>query len=311
MNQTVNPSFEYSAPLQWTAFARDSSCAEAKDFITLVKPGVMALVVYSAFVGLLLAPGQMHPFLSLVTVFAIALGSGGAAAFNMWYDRDIDRLMTRTQKRPIPQGRIAPQDALSFAILLSLTSLFLLYLSSNLVATAILGFSIFFYSYIYTVVLKRSTAQNIVIGGAAGAFPPVIGWAAVTGELTSLVPWVLFLIIFLWTPSHFWALALYRSKDYAVAKIPMLPVTAGIQVTKVNIFLYTLALVGASFLLPYVYSTGLIYLSAAAILGAIYILLALRLFQSNRMAPSMQLFTYSIFYLFLLLSAAIVNQKLF
>ena len=299
------------AATERTAFSCDSSGSEAQDFITLVKPGVMTLVVYSAFVGLLLAPGQMHPFLSFITIFAIALGSGAAAAFNMWYDRDIDILMNRTQNRPIPQGRIAPQDALSFAILLSITSLFLLYLSSNLIATALLGFSIFFYGYIYTVVLKRSTSQNIVIGGAAGAFPPVIGWAAVTGEMTSLLPWVLFLIIFLWTPSHFWALALYRSKDYAIAKIPMLPVTAGIQITKVNILIYTFALVGASFLIPLVCTTGLIYVSAATVLGIVYIILAIRLFHNNRMAPSMHLFTYSIFYLFLLFSAVIVNQKLF
>ncbi len=192
------------------SFSTDSYGATAKDFITLTKPGVLLLVVYTAAIGLFLAPHSLHPFISLIVIFAIAMGSAGAAAFNMWYDRDIDSIMKRTQDRPIPRGVISPGDALIFSILLSVTSVMTLYMATGTLAASLLAFSIFFYGFIYTVLLKRHTSQNIVIGGIAGAFPPVIGWAAATGSMNALEPWLLFAIIFLWTPSHFWALALYR-----------------------------------------------------------------------------------------------------
>ncbi len=225
----------------------DNDGATAQDFITLTKPGVLLLVVYTAAIGLFLAPTSLHPFMNLVVIFAIAMGSAGAAAFNMWYDRDIDCVMKRTKKRPIPRGVISPGDTLAFAILVSVTSVMVLYMAAGAVAASLLAFSIFFYAFIYTVLLKRHTSQNIVIGGAAGAFPPVIGWAAATGSLNALEPWLLFAIIFLWTPSHFWALALYRSQDYKDAKVPMLPVTAGIKHTKVQIFVYSILMIIASF----------------------------------------------------------------
>lgn len=244
-------------------FASDSHGATAQDFITLLKPGVLLLVVYTAAVGLFLSPTSLHPFISLIVIFAIAMGSGGAAAFNMWYDRDIDCVMSRTKKRPLPRGIISPNDALSFSILLSVTSVLVLFMATNAVAASLLAFSIFFYAFVYTVLLKRHTSQNIVIGGAAGAFPPVIGWVAATGTASALEPWLLFAIIFLWTPSHFWALALYRSQDYKMANVPMLPVTAGIKHTKYQILIYAILLVISSFGPLFVKDLSLFYLSTA------------------------------------------------
>lgn len=293
-------------------FSPDSSQASPQDFLTLTKPGVLLLVVYTAAIGLLLNPQALHPVLSLISIFAIALGSAGAGAFNMWYDRDIDGVMKRTQRRPIPRGVIAPDDALIFSSLLSVTSIMILYMATNWVAAALLAFSIFFYAGIYTIGLKRSTSQNIVVGGAAGAFPPVIGWLAASptplDSLTALEPWLLFTLIFLWTPSHFWALALYRCDDYIKAQIPMLPVTAGIAHTKVQIFIYALLLVGASFLLPLIKPVSLFYLSAAGILGSIYIYLSIILWGPTSPATSMRLFGYSIFYLFLLFTAILLDK---
>ena len=209
--------------------------ASVRDLISLLKPRVMSLVVFTGLVGLLLAPDSIHPVLAVVAVICIAVGAGASGAINMWYDRDIDAVMARTKSRPIPSGRIEPEVALGFGISLSLGSVMLMGLAVNWVAAGLLAFTIFFYIIIYTIVLKRRTPQNIVIGGASGAFPPMIGWAAVTGDI-SLAPIILFAIIFLWTPPHFWALALYRCEDYEKANIPMLPVISGKKVTRWHIF---------------------------------------------------------------------------
>lgn len=241
MSTSPNPNLQQVRTLD-CSYATDSSRSTPDDFLVLTKPGVLLLVIYTAAVGLILAPGSFHPFLSLTVIFAIALGSAGAAAFNMWYDRDIDLVMERTKNRPIPQKRIAPTDALTFAWLLSCSSVFILYIATNVYAAALLAFSIFFYAVIYTMWLKRRTPQNIVIGGAAGAFPPVIGWAAVTGTITDALPWLLFAIIFIWTPSHFWALAVHKSADYKSAKIPMMPTIKGIAYTKTQIVIYSVTL---------------------------------------------------------------------
>jgi protoheme IX farnesyltransferase len=214
--------------------------ASLGDFVALLKPRVMSLVVFTGIVGLLLAPGAVHPLLAAVAVLCIAVGAGAAGAINMWYDRDIDALMARTRERPIPAGRVTPAVALGLGISLAVASVAIMGLALNWVAAGLLAFTIFFYVVVYTIGLKRRTPQNIVIGGAAGAFPPMIGWAAVSGELT-LAPFILFAIIFLWTPPHFWALALFRRGDYDKAGIPMLPVVAGEAVTRRQILVYTLS----------------------------------------------------------------------
>ncbi len=288
-------------------FSTNSNLATPQDFLTLAKPGVLILVVYTAAAGLFLSPSPLHPFLSLIAIFAISLGSAGAAAFNMWYDRDIDLIMKRTQKRPLPQGHIAPNDALAFAWLLSITSVMLLYMATNFLAASLLAFSIFFYAVIYTVFLKRSTSQNIVIGGAAGAFPPVIGWAAATNSLAGFEPWILFAIIFIWTPSHFWALAVYRSEDYKKAKIPMMPLTAGIKKTKKQIVFYSILLVITSLSILFVKPISPFYITSALLLGAFYIALSLKLYASSKPSYGMKLFGYSIFYLFFLFSSLLID----
>jgi len=293
------------------SIAEDSALPEASsigDYFTLLKPGVMSLVVFTGAVGMWLAPGQMHPGLQLITIFSIALGSGAGAAINMWYDRDIDAVMKRTQNRPIPAGRIAADDALAMGLMLALLSVGLLGLAANWVAAAWLAFAIFFYGVIYTMVLKRSTSQNIVIGGAAGAFPAVIGWAAMTGDTGAALPWVLFSLVFLWTPPHFWALCLYRHDDYAKANIPMLPVTRGIAVTKNYIALYSIAMVACS-LLPYaLQASGVLYVGCASALGGYFLLLVLRVFRSDATRDAMRLFGYSILYLFLLFAALVADH---
>src|SRR5215813_129676 len=213
------------------------SIASVSDYVALMKPRVMSLVVFTALVGLMIAPGHLHPVIGFTALLCIAVGAGAAGALNMWYDADIDAVMRRTSDRPIPQGRIAPGEALAFGIVLAAFAVGVLGLLVSWLAAALLAFTIFFYVAVYTAWLKRSTPQNIVIGGAAGAFPPMIGWAATTGSL-SLEPVLLFLIIFFWTPPHFWALALYRTDDYARAGIPMLPVVAGDRTTRRQILLY-------------------------------------------------------------------------
>jgi protoheme IX farnesyltransferase len=211
------------------------------DYIALLKPRVMSLVVFTAVVGLVAAPGTMNPLLALIAILAIAIGAGASGALNMWYDADIDKVMSRTAKRPVPAGRVTPGEALGFGLVLSVLSVMTLGVLVNWLSASLLAFTIFFYAVIYTMWLKRWTPQNIVIGGAAGSFPPMIGWAAATGNI-SLESVILFLIIFLWTPPHFWALALYRVEDYRQSGLPMLPVTHGSEYTRLQILLYTLIL---------------------------------------------------------------------
>lgn len=241
--------------------------SEVRDWIVLLKPRVISLVVLTGVVGLLVAPGGIHPVLGIAAVLCIALGAGAAGAINMWYDRDIDARMKRTATRPIPAGRIAPGAALGYGIILSAASVFIMGLATNWVAAGVLALSIAFYVLVYTMWLKRRTRQNIVIGGAAGAFPPVIGWAAVTGDVT-LEPLILFAIIFFWTPPHFWALSLFAHADYERVGVPMLPVTHGARETRRQVLLYTLLLVPLTFVPWAMGFAGWGYAAAAALLGA-------------------------------------------
>ena len=246
------------------------SNADPGDFLALMKPRVMSLVVFTALVGLMIAPGPIHPVIAAIAIFVIAVGAGASGALNMWYDADIDRVMRRTAGRPIPSGRVSEEEARSFGLILSVLSVMVLGLATNWLAGGLLAFTIFFYVVIYTMWLKRSTAQNIVIGGAAGAFPPVIGWVAVTGSV-SLEALVLFLIIFVWTPPHFWALALVKNDDYARAGIPMLPVVAGEKATRLQILLYTLVLIPVMLSPALLGFGGRLYL-ASALLGSAFML---------------------------------------
>jgi protoheme IX farnesyltransferase len=249
----------------------------------------------------------MHPLLAAVAVLCIAVGAGAAGAINMWYDRDIDALMERTRKRPIPAGRVAPDDALAFGVTLSLFSFMLMGLAVNWTAAALLALANGFYVFVYTVWLKRRTPQNIVIGGAAGAFPPMIGWAAVTGAV-SIESIALFLIIFMWTPPHFWALALYRAGDYEKAGVPMLPVVAGKAKTRQQILIYTLLLVPLSFAPPVLGMAGILYSAAAAVMGAGFLLLAVQVRRERGDRAARRLFLFSILYLFVLFAALIVER---
>ena len=280
-----------------------------KDYFLLLKPRVMSLVVFTGWVGLMLAPGSIHPFIAFVSILCIALGAGAAGAINMWYDRDIDALMSRTQKRPLPAGKISPQDALTFGVVLSLMSTWMMLTLVGIVPALLLAFSILFYVLAYTMTLKRSTPQNIVIGGAAGAIPPMIGWATISGEI-SWASFSLFLIIFMWTPPHFWALSLYRSEDYAKAGVPMLPVTHGVRTTQWHILIYTLLLVPTT-ILPYALGfLGPLYLGSALLLGAGMILLSLQVMRKTYEKSAKQLFAFSIFYLFLLFLAMLGDKFL-
>jgi len=286
----------------------EPSIAGVGDYIELMKPRVMSLVVFTALVGLIVAPVPMHPVMTFTALLCIAVGAGAAGALNMWYDADIDARMARTAGRPIPRGRVTPGEVAGFGFTLAVFSVVSLGLLVNVLAAALLAFTIFFYVVIYTIWLKRSTPQNIVIGGAAGALPPVIGWAAATGSL-ALEPLVLFLIVFLWTPPHFWALSLYRTDDYARAGVPMLPVVAGAAETRRQIFRYTLVLtpVGvAPWLLGY---TGAVYGITAALAGAAMIALANRVRGETRgHAACKQMFGFSILYLFLLFAMLLVDR---
>jgi protoheme IX farnesyltransferase len=279
------------------------------DFVRLLKPRVMSLVVFTGFVGLWLAPGGLHPLLAAVAVACIAMGSGAAGAINMWYDRDIDAVMTRTAARPIPAGRIAPDDALVFGILLSFASVTLMGLATNWVAGGLLGAAILFYVFVYTMWLKRRTPHNIVIGGAAGAFPPMIGWAAVTGDVT-LAPLVLFAIIFFWTPPHFWALALYRSDEYARAGVPMLPVVAGRAATKRQMLVYTLLLLPLVAAPWYLGVAGPVYAVTTLALGLWFVVCAWRVLREPDAAGDRQarrMFGFSILYLFLVFTLLLID----
>lgn len=280
-----------------------------QDFIALLKPGVMTLVVFTAIVGLAVAPMNIHPFLAVVAILSITIGSGAAGAINMWYERDIDALMSRTKNRPIPAGRITADEALSFGLILTLLSIMLMGVALNWAAAGLLAFASFFYVVIYTMILKPRTPQNIVIGGAAGAFPPMIGWAAVTGDVT-LYPVILFAIIFLWTPPHFWALALYKNPDYKKAGIPMMPAVRGAQSTKRQMFVYTLIL-GAVCLVPYVAGlAGMVYLAGALLLNAIFIQQAWTVLKADDLKPAKKMFGFSIIYLFALFSCVLIDGVL-
>jgi len=287
--------------------AAPAAGARVADFIELLKPRVMSLVVFSGFAGLMVAPGQLHPVLAAVAVLCIAVGAGASGAINMWYDRDIDAVMQRTRKRPIPAGRVDPQEAVSFGIVLAIGAVTLMALAVNWLAAGLLAFTIAFYVVVYTMWLKRRTPQNIVIGGAAGAFPPMIGWAAVTGQI-SLASIALFLLIFMWTPPHFWALALYRTGDYAKAGVPMLPVVAGARATKLQMLVYTVLLFPLA-LAPWALGVaGALYGAAAVILGLLFILAAVRVWFDSGERAARQMFAFSILYLFLLFTLLIVDR---
>jgi protoheme IX farnesyltransferase len=277
--------------------------AEVRDYFELLKPRVMSLVVFTALVGIVRAPAELHPVLGFTALLCIAIGAGAAGALNMWWDADIDARMTRTARRPIPAGRVAPGEALSIGLVLALASVLMLGLFIGLLAAALLAFTICFYAVVYTMWLKRWTPQNIVIGGAAGAFPPMIGWAAATGSV-SVESIVLFLIIFFWTPPHFWALALVKSSDYARAGVPMLPVVAGAAETRRQIVLYSLILVPLGVAPAFLGFAGAFYGVTSALLGAVFLALAFDVHRRREGAAAVRaahrLFGYSILYLFLL-----------
>jgi protoheme IX farnesyltransferase len=287
-----------------------------RDWFTLLKPRVLTLVVFTGVIGLLVAPGHLHPVLAFTAVLCITVAAGAAGAINMWYDRDIDAEMRRTRNRPVPAGRIAPDAALAYGVTLAVGSVVVMGLATNLVAAGLLAASIAFYVFVYTVWLKRRTPQNIVIGGAAGAFPPLIGWAAVTGSVAT-VPLLLFLIIFLWTPPHFWSLALWANADYARVGVPMLPVVAGARVTRQQIMVYTLLLLVASLLPWAVGFSGPIYALSALALGLGFVASAWRVLRDRqdatgvsltKDAPAKAAFKYSILYLFVLFAALAVDR---
>ena len=293
-----------------TMFEAGSSSAESSvgDFFALLKPRVMSLVVFSGFAGMWVAPGlsDLNPLLAAIAMLCLALGAGAAGAANMWYDRDIDAVMKRTSGRPLPQGRIAPDDALAFSIILSVVAVMTMGLALNWVAAGLLGFANIFYVFVYTMWLKRSTPQNIVIGGAAGAFPPMIGWAVVTSDV-SLFPILLFSLIFLWTPPHFWALSLFANEDYKRAKIPMMTVVAGEKSTKRQMLAYTLLLLPVSiapWLLGY---TGAFYGVSALLLSGFFAFAALKVLFSDDLKQARLMFGYSVFYLFAIFMVLMID----
>jgi heme o synthase len=300
--------------LHGAAVVAGPSMAGVGDYLALLKPRVMSLVVFTALAGLVAAPGQMHPVLAGFALLCIAVGAGAAGALNMWYDADIDAIMSRTQGRPVPSGAVQPGEALAFGMTLAVFSVTMLGLMINWLAAGLLAFTIFFYAVVYTMWLKHWTAQNIVIGGAAGAFPPVIGWAAATGSI-GIEPILLFLVIFFWTPPHFWALALLRAGDYARAGVPMLPVTSGEMETRRQILLYSLVLLPVG-LLPWALGyAGWLYAATAAIGGACMVGLAFSLFRAPAGGThgemlAKRLFGVSIVYLFAVFSALLIEHAL-
>ena len=276
-----------------------------------MKPRVMSLVLFTCTVGLLIAPTNVSFSISVVSLLAVAIGSGAAGTLNMWYESDLDALMSRTCLRPIPAGKVKKDQALFFGIALSVISISMLYYFANLISAMLLASTIGFYFFIYTVWLKRKTSQNIVIGGAAGALPPVIGWTISTGTI-SIEPIILFLIIFLWTPSHFWALSLYKSGDYKKAKIPMLPVISGIKTTKINILVYALCMLPA-IVAPYIFNFGSIYyLITSMLMTFYYVHLCYQLFKTKNLRKSniiaRKIFVYSIFYLFMIFTLILLDN---
>jgi protoheme IX farnesyltransferase len=289
---------------------------ELGDWIALLKPRVMSLVVFTGVIGLVIAPGGLNPVLAFTAVLCIAVAAGACGAINMWYDRDIDALMRRTRNRPIPAGRIAPGAALGYGVTLAIGSVIMMGLALNLAAAAVLALSIGFYVFVYTIWLKRRTPQNIVIGGAAGAFPPVIGWAAVTGSI-DLLPMILFAIVFFWTPPHFWSLALFANSDYQRAGVPMLPVVAGAKETRRQIVIYTLLLVSPSLLPWWLGFAGAVYGLATVALDAGFLISVWRVATDRQDAsgvsltgdaPARMAFKYSIAYLFVLFAALAVDR---
>jgi protoheme IX farnesyltransferase len=293
--------------LEGTDARRLKAEAGVGDFVALLKPRVMSLVVFTGFAGLIAAPGHLHPVLAAIAVMCIAVGAGAAGAINMWYDRDIDAIMTRTKDRPIPAGRMDPAETLAFGVVLSIGSVLTMALAVNFVAAALLALSIAFYVFVYTMWLKRRTPQNIVIGGAAGAFPPMIGWAAVTGDV-SLASISLFLIIFMWTPPHFWALALFRAGEYAKAGVPMLPVVAGRRETKRHILVYSALLVPLGTLPSLLGVTGYVYAAASVVLGLVFLAGAVAVWREDGDRAAKALFGYSILYLFLLYALIMIDR---
>jgi protoheme IX farnesyltransferase len=290
------------------SIGQEDTESRVSDFVALLKPRVMSLVVFSGFAGMWIAPGfgNLHPVLVLTAMLSLAIGAGAAGAANMWYERDIDALMRRTQGRPLPMGRIVPEEALTFAAVLSVLSVLTMGFALNWVAAGLLAAANLFYVFVYTVWLKRRTPQNIVIGGAAGAFPPMIGWAAVTGNVT-LLPVILFAIIFLWTPPHFWALSLFMNDDYKRAGVPMMPVVAGAESTKRQMLAYTLILLPVA-LAPYFLGyAGIGYGAAALALNAFFVFTALRVLKDATHKSARLMFGYSIFYLFAIFLGLMLN----
>lgn len=288
--------------------------AEWRDFYALTKPRVMSLVVFTGLCGLLAAPGSIHPIIGFTAILCIALGAGGAAALNQWWEADLDAGMKRTENRPLPKGRMLRQDARDFGFLLSATSVFIMGVAVHWLAAIILAGSIFYYAVIYTIWLKPRTPQNIVIGGGAGAFPPLIGWVAVTGDIT-LMPVLLFAIIFIWTPPHFWALALFVQTDYARVGIPMMPVVAGEKSTRRQIFGYSVVLLAVSVLPWVIGGTGAIYGIAALVLSGIFLGFAVPVafrtaVPDDAMKPEKRLFAWSVIYLFVLFAALVADRML-
>lgn len=295
-----------------TAVGGQPTREQVHDYWALLKPRVMTLVVFSGIAGLIVAPGSLHPVLSAVAILCIAVSAGAAGAINMWYDRDIDAVMARTKRRPIPTGRVHPSEALAFGIVLTIFSVMLMGLAVNWTAAALLALATLFYVFVYTIWLKRRTPQNIVIGGAAGAFPPMIGWAAVTGTVDpgSIV---LFALIFMWTPPHFWALSLYRCEDYAKVGVPMLPVVAGKASTKRQMLLYTLLLLPLAPLPAVMGLTGWFYGVAAVILGLLFVGHALRVLRAPDAenadhGPAKRMFKFSLTYLFGLFALMMLDK---
>ena len=277
------------------------------DYIALLKPRVMSLVIFTAFVGYVLAPGALHPVLGAIAILAVAVAAGASGAINMWYDRDIDAVMARTKGRPIPAGRVNADEALAFGVVLSIGSVVVMGLAVNWLAAGLLALTIGYYVFFYTMWLKRRTPQNIVVGGAAGAFPPMIGWAAATGEV-SIESLVLFAIIFMWTPPHFWALALYRSGDYRAAGVPMLPVVAGRAETRRQIVIYSVLLAPLGVAPWWLGFAGPFYGSVAAVLGGVFLLGAVRVWRDDQERHCRQLFGFSILYLFAIFAMLLVDR---
>jgi protoheme IX farnesyltransferase len=287
--------------------AFDDTQPRVVDYLALLKPRVMSLVVFTGVVGLVAAPGGIHPFLGLFAILCIAVGAGASGALNMWYDADIDAGMKRTRGRPIPAGRLTDGEALGFGVALSVASVVVMGLFINILSAALLAFTILFYVVVYTMWLKRRTAQNIVIGGASGALPPVIGWAAVTGSVT-WEPLLLFAIIFMWTPPHFWALSLFAKGDYEKVGVPMLPVVAGHRETRRQIMIYSLLLVPLAVAPTALGMAGWLYGAAAVGLGAAFLGLAWQVWRGDDLVAPKRLFLFSIFYLFALFAALLVEK---